>query len=505
MNLSKIKNDLQLVLQLVEDWSKNGVDAIERDIVLGKLRELYSDVRFGADPQPETISAEESVPAKEEQSVATEEPTPLISEQMPIGVAISLDDVFEGFIPEDLMPTSVEMPIEEEIEEEPAPETDIPAIEESVPEVVEQPEVVAEEVLEPEPVVEEVAEPEVTEEGVEPQPAVEPEVESAPEVAEPTSEPEAVEMESASEVAEPEPQPEVAESEPTPEPEPQPEVAESDPTSEPELQPAVAEPAPEPSMGQPSLFGDDELFAPRPSRRTRMMSLYDDEPRNEVVISKRATEPTPEPTTPEPKDVEVKPVPTQPAVPTQTDDISIEVLEEEDEFTEVDLATIPTEEHSTIQAEEPTMVEEVAPLAEATQPEPVKEESVEPYVEPQIEVAVATPAASAVPESEQVLGEVIKSNVQTIADTIKPKDTAAEKIAKGSVNDITKAVGINDRFLLIRDLFGGSSEEYDRVMAQLNSFDNLEDCMIHIVENYDWNPNSDGAKLIMELIERKYS
>jgi hypothetical protein len=235
------------------------------------------------------------------------------------------------------------------------------------------------------------------------------------------------------------------------------------------------------------------------------MSLYDDEPRNEVVISKRATEPTPEPTTPEPKEVEVKPVPTQPAVPTQTDDISIEVLEEEDEFTEVDLATIPTEEHSTIQAEEPTMVEEVAPLAEATQPEPVKEESVEPYVEPQIEIAVATPAASAVPESEQVLGEVIKSNVQTIADTIKPKDTAAEKIAKGSVNDITKAVGINDRFLLIRDLFGGSSEEYDRVMTQLNSFDNLEDCMIHIVENYDWNPNSDGAKLIMELIERKYS
>ena len=151
------------------------------------------------------------------------------------------------------------------------------------------------------------------------------------------------------------------------------------------------------------------------------------------------------------------------------------------------------------------MVEECAPLAEATQPEPVKEESVEPYVEPQIEIAVATPAASAVPESEQVLGEVIKSNVQTIADTIKPKDTAAEKIAKGSVNDITKAVGINDRFLLIRDLFGGSSEEYDRVMAQLNSFDNLEDCMIHIVENYDWNPNSDGAKLIMELIERKYS
>ena len=118
---------------------------------------------------------------------------------------------------------------------------------------------------------------------------------------------------------------------------------------------------------------------------------------------------------------------------------------------------------------------------------------------------MAAPVSNLVPESEPVLGEVLKSDVQTIADTIQPKDTAAEQIVKGSVDDITKAVGINDRFLLIRDLFGGSSSEYEKTMAELNSFDNLEDCMIHIIENYDWNPNSDGAKLMMELIERKYS
>ena len=27
--------------------------------------------------------------------------------------------------------------------------------------------------------------------------------------------------------------------------------------------------------------------------------------------------------------------------------------------------------------------------------------------------------------------------------------------------------------------------------------------MIHIAEHYAWNPNSDGAKLLMELLERK--
>ena len=108
------------------------------------------------------------------------------------------------------------------------------------------------------------------------------------------------------------------------------------------------------------------------------------------------------------------------------------------------------------------------------------------------------------PESEQVLGEVLKSDVRTIADIIAPKSTTVEQIAKGAISDINKAVGVNDRYLLIRDLFGGSAEEYERVVAVLNNFENLEDCMIYIDEHFDWNPNSDGAKMMMELLERKY-
>ena len=29
--------------------------------------------------------------------------------------------------------------------------------------------------------------------------------------------------------------------------------------------------------------------------------------------------------------------------------------------------------------------------------------------------------------------------------------------------------------------------------------------MIYIAENYAWNANSDGAKLLMELLERKFA
>ena len=39
----------------------------------------------------------------------------------------------------------------------------------------------------------------------------------------------------------------------------------------------------------------------------------------------------------------------------------------------------------------------------------------------------------------------------------------------------------------------------------LNGFGDLDDCMIYIAENYAWNANSDGAKLLMELLERKFA
>ena len=39
----------------------------------------------------------------------------------------------------------------------------------------------------------------------------------------------------------------------------------------------------------------------------------------------------------------------------------------------------------------------------------------------------------------------------------------------------------------------------------LNDCADFDDCMIYIAENYAWNPNSDGVKLLMDLLERKFA
>ena len=104
------------------------------------------------------------------------------------------------------------------------------------------------------------------------------------------------------------------------------------------------------------------------------------------------------------------------------------------------------------------------------------------------------------------VGEVLGGDVHTLADTIAaPKDMASEIVRKERITDLKQAIGINDKFLLLRDLFGGDTERYERTIDRLNEFDDLDDCIIYISENYDWNPSSDGVRFLMELLERKLS
>lgn len=68
---------------------------------------------------------------------------------------------------------------------------------------------------------------------------------------------------------------------------------------------------------------------------------------------------------------------------------------------------------------------------------------------------------------------------------------------------LRSTIGVNDKYLLMRDLFNGNSEYYDRVITKLDSFDSLDEAMIYIHDTYHWNPQSEGARLLVELLARK--
>ena len=450
MDLKTIQGELQQLSELVEGWVQaDDVPALERDLALEKLRSVYDKVRFGAsEPVAETPSGEEDT---------------AVAEVIDLGDVLSLD------------------PFAGEEEPEPEPEPAEPAAEEAVPESgpgpVMDPEPVAEPepVMEPEPVVEPVAESEA-----EPEP--EPEFVAGPAPAEPAPiEPEPAEPEPVAEPAgEFVPEPFSAELEPEPELEQQPQ---SDP------QPvAAAEPASEPEEESekshyvaPTLFGLEEETIRHRNKQRVIMSLYDP-----AVETPARPEPAPKPA-PAPAEA---PAPA-PVVETPAPEVAAPVPAE---------VSAPEPE---VAAGKPAAVPDVSAAApEFRKPVfgtvPESEEEDEPGFE-EITLEPAAPAGT-------VLGDIINHDVQTLADTLAaPRDRASELRRSEPVTDLRRAIGINDKFLLIRDLFGGDGEAYEKAIGVLNDCADFDDCMIYIAENYAWNPNSDGVKLLMDLLERKFA
>lgn len=144
-------------------------------------------------------------------------------------------------------------------------------------------------------------------------------------------------------------------------------------------------------------------------------------------------------------------------------------------------------------------------------PEPVEEHKPEP-VEPSVESSVAQqPVEQPVEQpsvvvqedvqAPQCLGDVLGGGVQTLADKMSSDDAPTTPFNR--IEDLRKAIGLNDKFLMIRDLFGGDADRYEDTIDTLNEFEDLDECIIYITENFRWNPDSEGAKLLISLIERK--
>lgn len=143
-------------------------------------------------------------------------------------------------------------------------------------------------------------------------------------------------------------------------------------------------------------------------------------------------------------------------------------------------------------------------VAPAT-PEPKAELAPAPTpVVPQQPVAPA-PVAQPQPQSvePQRVADVLGSGRKVLGDVSQNEIVPTPPMSK--IVDLRKAIGINDKFIMLRDLFGGNEAQYNTTIDALNSFTSLDDCMIYIVENFAWNPDSEGAKLIVSLIERKLS
>ena len=162
--------------------------------------------------------------------------------------------------------------------------------------------------------------------------------------------------------------------------------------------------------------------------------------------------------------------------------------------------------------EEEIAEEETAPsIFEITDEEEYEEaeEEIEelPFSFREVEEESSEEVAPTIADAAQpvtVLGDVVGAERTTIADSITPKEDVASVIGSSQLSSLRSAIGLNDKFLLIRDLFGGDNGAYEAAIDGLDSCQSLDDAMLYIFDNFAWDSECDGAKLLTELLSRRF-
>ncbi len=70
---------------------------------------------------------------------------------------------------------------------------------------------------------------------------------------------------------------------------------------------------------------------------------------------------------------------------------------------------------------------------------------------------------------------------------------------------LRRSIGLNDRFLMIRDMFAGDTAAFDRTIDRLEGFAGFDEAVIWLHDNFSLDADSEGVKLLMSLLERKYT
>mgnify|MGYP003441141820 CR=1 FL=1 len=122
---------------------------------------------------------------------------------------------------------------------------------------------------------------------------------------------------------------------------------------------------------------------------------------------------------------------------------------------------------------------------------------------PVVEIQPETVVADSETSEPKVLEEEVKATFEKVSQ--EPKIS--------SLNDrLNKTIsfGLNDRIGFEKKLFGGSSDDFNRVISQLNTFDSFEEAKSFVLDfvkpDYNnWEGNEEFEARFMEIIEKKFS
>ncbi len=87
------------------------------------------------------------------------------------------------------------------------------------------------------------------------------------------------------------------------------------------------------------------------------------------------------------------------------------------------------------------------------------------------------------------------------------EQSIADKMQKTHVQNIREAIGINDKFLLINELFNGDMGRYNKILDDINSLTTKSGVTTYLTElkiQFRWEDDSTAFVKLKELLDRKF-
>lgn len=156
--------------------------------------------------------------------------------------------------------------------------------------------------------------------------------------------------------------------------------------------------------------------------------------------------------------------------------------------------------------------EEAANKLVPEKPAPAREEQ-KPVVEgfdPMAETPTLLHQKAPEKKAKKEINQVVSSDQPSLNDKLKqPKTEVAHKLQDSPVKDLRRAIGINDRFVFLKELFNGDEVMYERSIKTINNFQVLQEAEFWINRELKlrlgWNDSKEAVQHFYQLVRRRFS
>jgi hypothetical protein len=132
---------------------------------------------------------------------------------------------------------------------------------------------------------------------------------------------------------------------------------------------------------------------------------------------------------------------------------------------------------------------------EKEQPEKTVEEKVTTG-----EITVKTePVNKTQQHKSATLGETLQKSKRFLSD-----DFAENDVLLTPIKDLNRGIGLNDKFLFAKELFGGNAHQFGKTVGIINDMNSIEDALEYIKNNFSWQDSNPVVKHFITLVRRRF-